>query len=96
VSNVINGAVATGVIKDGSGSGPSYDRMLSNCPPIKDFCDLDISRMPMLIERCRVIAREMAARRAINSRNYMGTPDDQRMVESFGEFLGPFSLELVM
>jgi hypothetical protein len=63
--------------------------MLSNCPPIKDFCDLDISRMPMLIERCRVIAREMVAERAINSRNYMGTSDDQRMVESFGEFFGP-------
>ena len=75
--NVCQGAIATGAIKNGSGNGPSYERMLSNCPPIKEFCVADVARMPVLIERCGIIAAEMVTERTMNSVNYLGTPDDQ-------------------
>ena len=89
MSNVCQGAIAAGAIKNGSGDGPSYERMLSNCPPIKEFCAADITRMPMLINKCRIIAAEMVVDRTRNSSNYLGTPDDQRMFALFGEFFGP-------
>jgi hypothetical protein len=87
-SNIVKGAVATGSITDGGGHGPSYARILNNCPVIKEYCDVDISRMPVLISLCREIAAEMIIEKTANPKNYLGTPDDQRMVAAFGPMFG--------
>ena len=92
-SNIINGAIATGSIKDGSGGGPSYERMLNNCPVIKTFCEkTNVSKMPELITKCAVIADEMVLEKTRNPKCYLGTPDDQRMFQSFGDDFGPIHI----
>jgi hypothetical protein len=88
MNNVIQGAICTGAIKDGSGSGPSYKKILENCPVIKAWTDEERTRMPMLIAKCQEIADEMIPEKLLNPVNYLGTPDDQRMVASFGEYFG--------
>ena len=88
MNNIIQGAICTGAIKDGSGSGPCYEKILENCPVIKAFTDKDRTRIATLIVKCQQIADEMILEKINNSINYLGTPDDQRMVAAFGELFG--------
>ena len=89
-NNIIQGAIATGAIKDGSGSGCHIERMLENCPVIKSYCNEKgaLGRMEALVAKCSLIADEMVYQKYCNSENYLGTVDDQRMVQEFGEIFG--------
>jgi hypothetical protein len=89
-NNIIKGAIATGAIKDGSGSGCYVERMLENCPVIKLYCSEKgtVGRMEALVGKCSSIADEMVYQKNSNSKNYLGTVDDQRMVQEFGDIFG--------
>ena len=85
----MQGAITNGSITDGSGSGPNYKRMLTNCPTVALLCRDDSSKIDTLLVKCDEIADEMVLEKTRYPKNYLGTPDDQRMFQAFGEYFGP-------
>jgi len=86
--NIVAGAINTGASKDCSGNGLSFETVLKNCPVIAEWSAGDDEKMTILVAKCREIAMEMAETRVNKSVDYLGTPDDQRMVLAFGESFG--------
>lgn len=90
--NIIKGSQIVGCITDGGNPNPNYATILCNCPTIKRWCTVDgavqEARVEHLISECQGIADEMIIAKAQEPEQYLGTPDDQRMVESFGAIFG--------
>jgi hypothetical protein len=63
--------------------------MLTNCPTISSACAQDRTLLATLVAKCGVIADEMIHERSVNPKTYLGTPDDQRMFQMFGDTFGP-------
>ena len=78
-NNIIQGAIATGEIKDGSDC--NVERMLENCPVIKAYCSEKgtFGRMEAQVGKWSSIADEMEYQKNSISTNYLGNVDDQRM-----------------
>ena len=93
-SHIIKGSETVGSITHGGNPVPNYARILKACPTIKIFCDEEggAGRIDDLIAKCHIIALEIFLEKTRNPVGYLGTPDDQRMVETFGDIFGPIHI----
>ena len=74
--------------KNCNNKGFNYARILKNCPTIVEVCETE-AKILELVNNCIIFGNNMLVEREHNPSQYLGTPDDEKMVEQFGHLFGP-------